>query len=162
MASVPQELSLTLVGDPLPPWSLEKFRDLAKQYGVSERVNIMGTRAPEELEAFYSTAELFIFPSVAPYESFGLVLAEAMMWGLPIVASDWKANREVIGPGENFIYHPGQTEGVSEAILKASKERQRWPIIGLQNRQRYVSQYKLGTNLTLGEDLIRIAKSCHS
>jgi len=159
MASVPQELSLTLVGDPLPPWSLQKFRDLAKQYGVSERVNIMGSRAPEELGAFYSTAELFVFPSVAPYESFGLVLAEAMMWGLPIVASDWKANREVLGPGENFTYHPERTESVCEAILRAAKERQRWPIIGLQNRQRYVSQYKVGASLTLVEDLIRIAKS---
>ena len=119
----------------------------------------MGSRAPEELGAFYSSAALFVFPSVAPYESFGLVLAEAMMWGLPIVASDWKANREVVGPGENFIYHPGQTESVSEAILKAAKERQRWPIIGLQNRQRYVSQYKVGANLALVEDLIRIAKS---
>jgi glycosyltransferase involved in cell wall biosynthesis len=82
-----------------------------------------------------------------------------MMWGLPIVASDWKANREVVGPGENFIFPPGQAESVSEAILKAAKERERWPIIGLQNRQRYVSQYKLGTSLTLVEDLIRMAKS---
>jgi glycosyltransferase involved in cell wall biosynthesis len=111
------------------------------------------------LGAFYSSAGLFIFPSVAPYESFGLVLAEAMMWGLPIVASDWKANREVVGPGENFIFPPGRTENLSKAIVTAAKERARWPIIGFQNRQRYVSQYKLGTNLTLVEDLIRMAKS---
>jgi len=159
MASVPQELSLTLVGDPLPPWSLQKFRDLAKQYGVSERVNITGSRKPEELGAFYSSAALFVFPSVAPYESFGLVLAEAMMWGLPIVASDWKGNREVVGPGENIIFPPGRIENLSEAIVKAAKERERWPIIGLQNRQRYESRYKLGANPTLAEDLIRIAKS---
>jgi glycosyltransferase involved in cell wall biosynthesis len=119
----------------------------------------MGSRAPEELGAFYSAAELFVFPSVAPYESFGLVLVEAMMWGLPIVASDWKANREVVGPGENFIFHPGRTENLSQAIVTAAKGRKHWPAIGSQNRQRYVSQYKLGTNLTLVEDLIRIAKS---
>jgi glycosyltransferase involved in cell wall biosynthesis len=159
MASVPQELSLTLVGDPLPPWSLEKFQDLAKQYGVSKRVNIMGSCAPEELGAFYSSAALFVFPSVAPYESFGLVLAEAMMWGLPIVASDWKANREVVGPGENFLFPPGKTENLSGAILKAVKGKERWTIIGLQNRQRYETKYKLGARLTLVEDLIRMAKS---
>jgi rhamnosyl/mannosyltransferase len=159
MASVPQDLSLTLVGDPLPPWSLEKFRDLAKKYGVSERVNIMGSRAPEELGAFYSAAGLFVFPSVAPYESFGLVLAEAMMWGLPIVATDWKANREVVGPGENFIFSPERTENLSQALVKAASERERWPIIGSQNRQRYETKYKLGARLTLVEDLIRIAKS---
>jgi glycosyltransferase involved in cell wall biosynthesis len=111
------------------------------------------------LGAFYSSAALFVFPSVAPYESFGLVLAEAMMWGLPIVASDWKANREVVGPGENIIFPLGRTENLSEAIVKAAKERERWPIIGLQNRQRYESRYKLGANPTLVEDLIRIAKS---
>jgi hypothetical protein len=43
--------------------------------------------------------------------------------------------------------------------VTAAKERERWPIIGSKNRQRYVSQYKLGTNLTLVEDLIRMAKS---
>ena len=159
MASVPQELSLTLVGDPLPPWSLEKFRDLAKKYGVSERVNIMGSRAPEELGALYSSAGIFVFPSVAPYESFGLVLAEAMMWGLPIVATEWKANREVVGPGENFIFSPERTENLSQALVKAASERERWPIIGLQNRQRYETKYKLGARLTLVEDLIRMAKS---
>ena len=159
MASAPQDLSLTLVGDPLPPWSIEKFQNLAKNYGVSERVNIMGPRAPEELGAFYSSAELFVFPSVAPYESFGLVLAEAMMWGLPIVATDWKANREVVGPGENFIFSPGRTENLSKAIVNAASERKRWPIIGLQNRQHYETKYKLGANLTLVEDLVRIAKS---
>lgn len=161
MASVPQELSLTLVGDPLPPWSLQKFCDLAKQYGVSERVNIMGSRNPEELGAFYSSAGLFVFPSVAPYESFGLVLAEAMMWGLPIVASDWKANREVVGPGENFLFSAGQADSLSGAILKAAKEKERWPIIGVQNRGRYESRYKLGSNIPLIDDLIVIAKSCH-
>jgi len=159
MASVPQDLFLTLVGDPLPPWSLEKFRDLAKKYGVSERVNIMGSRNPEELGAFYSSAGLFVFPSIAPYESFGLVLAEAMMWGLPIVATDWKANREVVGPGENLIFSQERTENLSKAIVKAASERERWPIIGLQNRQRYETKYKLGARLTLVEDLIRIAKS---
>ena len=159
MASVPQELSLTLVGDPLPPWSLEKFRDLAKQFGVSERVNVMGSRAPEELGALYSSAALFVFPSVAPYESFGLVLAEAMMWGLPIVATGWKANREVVGPGENFIFSPERTENLSKALVKAASERERWPIIGSQNRQRYETKYKLGARLTLVEDLIRMAKS---
>ena len=159
MASVPQELSLTLVGDPLPPWSLQKFRDLAKQYGVSDRVNIMGSRAPEELGDLYSSAGLFVFPSVAPYESFGLVLAEAMMWGLPIVATEWKANREVVGPGENFIFSPERTENLSQALVKAASERERWPIIGLQNRQRYETKYKLGARLTLVEDLIRMAKS---
>lgn len=159
MASVPQDLSLTLVGDPLPPWSIQKFQNLAKHYGVSERVNIMGSRAPEELGVFYSSAELFVFPSVAPYESFGLVLAEAMMWGLPIVATDWKANREVVGPGENFIFSPGRTGNLSEAIVKAAKERERWPIIGSQNRQLYETKYKLGEHLTLVEDLVRIAKS---
>ena len=61
-------------------------------------VHFTGPRTGEELAATYAAADLFVFPTAAPYESFGLVLVEAMAWRLPIVASRWRGNFDVLTP----------------------------------------------------------------
>jgi glycosyltransferase involved in cell wall biosynthesis len=55
-------------------------------------------RRGEEKNRIFANVGIFVFPSLAIYESFGLVMVEAMMWGLPIVATDWRGNRDVAGP----------------------------------------------------------------
>lgn len=69
----------------------------------------------------YSGKHLLILPSVC-YESFGLVLIEAMMFGLPVVASDGLGMREIFtidpqySPGEMF------TLGDSVALVRAIEQ----------------------------------------
>ncbi len=55
-------------------------------------------------------------PSVAP-EAFGLSAAEAMAAGVPVVASDAGALREVLGPG-----HPWVTAAGDPVALRAGVE----------------------------------------
>lgn len=89
---------LILMGEFLPPYSQEECRNRCRELGIEDRVEITGVLHRENKAAKFRAAHLFVFPSVAPYESFGLVLVEAMMWGLPIVATDWRGNRDVAGP----------------------------------------------------------------
>lgn len=159
MAHLPENIRLDLVGEPIPPWTFEKFKKLAHDAGVASRVRFAGPRPPEELGSFYQKASLFVFPSVAPYESFGLVLAEAMMWGLPVVASDWRANREVLGPGDNWIYDPANATGLATALKKALEQKAGWESCGRANRRRYETEYRLGAGPTVVEDLISLAKA---
>lgn len=159
MAHLPENTLLDLVGEPIPPWTFHKFENLAQGAGVSSRVRFVGPRPPEELGAFYREASLFVFPSVAPYESFGLVLAEAMMWGLPVVASDWRANREVLGPGENWLYDPANAAGLAHALKKALEQKAEWKSCGRANRRRYETNYRPGAGPTVVEDLISLFKA---
>ena len=159
MAHLPENIRLDLVGEPIPPWTFYKFENLAKSAGVSSRIRLVGPRPPEELGAFYRAASLFVFPSVAPYESFGLVLAEAMMWGLPVVASDWRANREVLGPGSNWLYDPARPPGLAGALVVALQQKAEWDACGHANRRRYEANYRPGSGPTVIEDLISIAKT---
>jgi glycosyltransferase involved in cell wall biosynthesis len=68
---------------------------LAAELGVADGVVFTGFAGPEELNALYSAAAVFAFPSLA--EGFGLPVLEAMACGAPVVASDASAVPEVVG-----------------------------------------------------------------
>jgi len=64
---------------------------------VNERVVFHGRLEQTELDALRSRCHLAVLPSL--YESFGLVHVEAMAHGLPVVAFDISATREVVKDG---------------------------------------------------------------
>jgi glycosyltransferase involved in cell wall biosynthesis len=86
-----------LAGECLPPWNSELLRTKLSSLGITNKVTLAGLLRGEDKTRILGQTDLFIFPSRAPYESFGLVLVEALMWGLPIIASDWHGNRNVLG-----------------------------------------------------------------
>lgn len=90
-------LRCLLMGEFLPPYSWPICEARCREMGIADLVEWVGVRHGAEKNRIFADAGLFVFPSVAPYESFGLVMVEAMMWGLPIVATDWRGNRDVAG-----------------------------------------------------------------
>jgi len=70
---------------------LNFLRDLAKRKGVSDRVVFIDWIERKDLLKLYKTSSLFLFPS---HEGAGMVVAEAMSFGLPVVCLDNS------GPGE--------------------------------------------------------------
>ena len=65
----------------------------------------------------YRRANLLVFPTV-PWESFGIVLIEAMASGLPVVATDDPIRREIVGDAGLFV-DPTNIEEYAKAIEKA-------------------------------------------
>ena len=61
------------------------LRSLASELGIAERVSFLGAVDHERLPLFYSAADVCVVTSF--YESFGLVVLEAMACGTPVVAS---------------------------------------------------------------------------
>ncbi len=136
---------LELVGECLPPLSEEQLRAQVRELGLAGRVDLPGVLTGRaKLEAF-GRADLFVFPSVAPYESFGLVMVEAMMWGLPIVATDWRGNRDVLGGDFEGICHPvGDDLAASiatalTAALEMIRSKTAWTG---RNRQLFLERYR--------------------
>jgi glycosyltransferase involved in cell wall biosynthesis len=84
-------VSLVLVGDGELRDTLERQ---AEAMGLAGRVCFMGEVAAENVRALMAACDLFMFPSA--YEAMPMALLEAMAAGMPIVASDIPANRELL------------------------------------------------------------------
>jgi glycosyltransferase involved in cell wall biosynthesis len=85
-----------VVGD--GPWRGE-LKAVFKHHGVADRLLLAGKRTGRVLREAYRAMDVFAFASQS--ETQGMVVAEAMAAGLPVVALDASGVREVVRNGEN-------------------------------------------------------------
>ncbi len=87
----------------------------ARQLGIERAVRFLGTRA--DVPELLHLADLFILPSIS--EGMPVALLEAMMVGLPVVASRVEGVDEIIQDGQNgFSVPPGDAEALSQALVR--------------------------------------------
>jgi phosphatidylinositol alpha-mannosyltransferase len=69
-----------------------------------------------DLPSYYASADVFCAPSLGG-ESFGIVLAEAMAVGRPVVCSDIGGYRDVVRDGtDGLLVPPRDPEALAEAL----------------------------------------------
>lgn len=74
----------------------------------------------QELVDFYRSADLFLFPSTTDTQ--GIVLAEAMACGTPVVSVDGPGQRDIIRNGMNGFLVRNQAE-MAEVIVQIKKDK---------------------------------------
>lgn len=62
-----------------------KLRDMTAQDGTADRVHFMGNLPEDDLRAAFADCDIFVLPSVANSEAFGIVQLEAMVYGKPVI-----------------------------------------------------------------------------
>src|SRR5439155_642543 len=73
------------------------------------------------LERRYRSASAFVLPSVR--ESYGMALASALAYGLPSIACDIPATREVAGDAA-LLVAPGRVRPLADALRSLTTDRQ--------------------------------------
>lgn len=85
------------------------FRPNLEKIYAGKSVTFAGYLSGDDLSAAYSVSDIFTFPSAI--ETFGLVVAEAMSVGLPVVTSDVGGIPELIESGKNgYIFQPNDIQ----------------------------------------------------
>lgn len=111
----PAGLRLAIVGR--PGRDFERLREGVAALG--DRVRLVGSVSPPELERWYSGARVFVFPSRT--EGFGLPPLEAMQRGIPVVAADAASLPEVLGAAARY-HAPDDADTLRELIQAAAED----------------------------------------
>jgi GT2 family glycosyltransferase/glycosyltransferase involved in cell wall biosynthesis len=128
------ELRLRFVGAPLPGEDgiLRDLRDRAARPDIDGHVELAGPAARPELDLARAGCLLHC----APCEPFGLVVAEAMAAGCPVVVPDAGGPTEIVDDESALRYSPGDAPGAARAIVELLSDSPAAVAMGRAGRER--------------------------
>jgi alpha-maltose-1-phosphate synthase len=99
-----------------------------------------GTLGPEGLRPLYARASTFVLPTLR--EAFGIVIVEAMTFGVPVVASRVEAIPEIVSHGETGLLVPPSDPGaLARALCDVLGDPVRARLMGAAGRARATSRF---------------------
>jgi glycosyltransferase involved in cell wall biosynthesis len=108
---------LVLVGSPIHPFG--NYEETARRRSLTEKVLCPGRLSTNDLQLLYSSADLFVFPSL--YEGFGMPVLEAMACGAPVLTSNSTALAEVAGDAA-VLADPQDARVLGEAMIRTLED----------------------------------------
>jgi len=130
------KIVLDIVGDDsfYPRYTGEIKRKVA-HWGFEDRIRFHGRIDRESIGKFYSEADIFVLPS--SYEPFGIVFAEAMSFGLPIIATDAGGIPELVEHEENgLLVPPNNADALADAIDKLASSAELREEMGRESHEK--------------------------
>jgi glycosyltransferase involved in cell wall biosynthesis len=95
---------------------LDRLQEQLRDFGLLERVKFAGEGDDAMLERAYAAADLFVLPT--RYEGYGMVVAEALARGLPVVSTRTGAIAELVGDSAGLLVPPGDTTALRLALRR--------------------------------------------
>ncbi|HIJ77962.1 MAG: glycosyltransferase family 4 protein [Desulfobulbaceae bacterium] len=93
----------------------EKFQAMAEAVGLGSKVVFAGVR--NDMEKVYQAADAFVM--LSGFDTFGMVVTEAMASGLPVVISDRVGAKDLVVDGENgFVVDRNNDDGIDSALIQ--------------------------------------------
>jgi len=133
----PLPVTLTIVGT----GSYEdELRKICTELGLNDRVKFTGFIRRDELPGHYRQHDVFALPSQT--ESFGLVFAEAMSCGLPILGTFVGGIPELVRhETDGILVNPAQPGEIRESLEKMLNDPEKTIAMGIAARQRIEEKY---------------------
>ena len=114
------------------------LRALAADLGIDKHVRFAGYIPRAALAGYFEACDVFAFHST--YETFGLVVAQAMSHGRPIVTVRSTALPEVVGDA-GVLVPPGDAAAFGDAIAALAQDPTRRRALGEAGRRRAAALY---------------------
>jgi glycosyltransferase involved in cell wall biosynthesis len=98
------------------PATARAVRRLIRATGLGRRITLAGECPPQGVARAYRAADAFILPSF--HEGYGMVYAEAMVHGLPVIATTAGAIPETVPPEAGLLVPPGDPAALARAVRR--------------------------------------------
>lgn len=129
---------LILAGSDLVGYRKEVER-MVREMGLQDSVVLTGEMQGEMKDALLGNADVFVLPSHS--ENFGIVVAEAMAWGRPVITSTGTPWKEVAEAGAGWWVKPEEGE-VAQALQEAlGKGQEALDAMGARGRALVAERY---------------------
>jgi glycosyltransferase involved in cell wall biosynthesis len=122
-----QPWRLTCVGDTAgEPGGVARLRSVLRDESLDDRVQLVGEANAQAVSQYYDRCDVFVLPTL--YEGYGMVVAEALARGLPVLSTPTGAIAELIGADAGRLMAPGDIDGWIAALGEALDPavRARW------------------------------------
>lgn len=138
-----QEYILILIGGDSSAVANFIESDKSENYIIIENV------PDDDLPAFYSAAEVFVFPSL--YEGFGLPPLEAMSCGCPVVSSNLSSMPEIL-QDSCLYFNPYKIEEISQKIINVIEDKN----LQTELKIKGIKRSKYFTKEKMTEEIIKV------
>jgi glycosyltransferase involved in cell wall biosynthesis len=110
---------------------IETFRKKAKEMDFEDNCNFYGEISRNKIADFYSRLDIFVLAS--DYETFGIVLIEAMSCGIPVIATKCGGPQEIITQETGLLVERNNPSELANAINKMSENLERYNNTSIRN-----------------------------
>lgn len=124
--------------------SEERFGNMIQKLDIEDCTNYLGAKYGEEKSEELKKADALVFPSYYHGETFGLVLLEAMEYGMPCISTYEGGIPSVIDDGETgFLVQSKDTEALADKMLWLIKHQEKGLLMGKKGRNRFLENFTL-------------------
>jgi len=118
----------------------EKLQEILHKLGLEENVRFLGLR--RDIADVLNCMDVFVFPSL--WEGLGIALLEAMLMGLPVVASSVDGILEIVENGKNgILVAPANVEALSNAIAELIRNPQLRQSLGKAAKEHILEKFEV-------------------
>jgi len=117
------DAQLLIAGDFLKIAGGSVVERVRRRIGGDGRIRLLGFVAEADMADFYASIDVFALPSVNAFEAFGIAQVEAMMVGVPVLASNMPGVRvPVQRTGFGVVTEPRDTRSIRDGLVHLRDE----------------------------------------
>lgn len=121
----------------------QELKTFAKRHNIGKKVHFLGFLPDNELKQAYADSDIFVLPSVAKSEAFGIVQLEAMVYGKPVINTQLSSGVPYVSVHgkTGLTVPPSDAKALAEAINTLAADEKMRESFGKAAAERVMTEF---------------------
>lgn len=130
-----------------------EIRSLLEKYELSSSVSFIGNQINTAKWKCFAESDLLCFPTYFNSESFGNVIVEAMMFQLPVIATNWRGIPDIVTEETGLLAPIKDAKAIAEKLELLIADKELRLKMGAKGRERFLEKFTLPQHLNKMEEM---------